>query len=113
MELPVEIKLRYAQQGLLSSIRPDHYVLDILAAQMHMRSEGVQRDVLFDRRLARDFPVVSVRRNIRDLTPGLYFSAVYNLGFADVLAAYEHSVNDPFGQDLVSHRTFRKPQPKH
>src|ERR1700687_5042789 len=58
MKLPVEIKLRYAQQRLLSSVRPNQYVLDILPAQMHMRSEGVKCDVLFDRRLPRNFPVV-------------------------------------------------------
>src|SRR5262245_37035709 len=41
MELPVEVELRHVEQDLLSAVGPDESVFDVLAAQVHVRREGV------------------------------------------------------------------------
>src|SRR5215813_6345222 len=41
MELPVEVELRHVEQDLLAAVGPDESVFDVLAAQVHVRREGV------------------------------------------------------------------------
>src|SRR5580765_6042594 len=69
IQLPVEVVLRHAQDLMLPAVRVDDGVLHVLAAQMHVRRQPIQRDRLRDRRDRGDRPVLGVGRNVRDLRP--------------------------------------------
>src|SRR6185503_11394434 len=69
VQLPVEVVLRHAQDRLLLSVRIDDDVLHVLAAQVHVRRETVERDRLGHRGDRGDRPVLRVGRDVRDLRP--------------------------------------------
>src|SRR5258708_4955274 len=65
-ELPVEIVAGYREQDFASSARPNQLINNIVTSEMHMRRNGQQLLVLFERVAARYFVVRSARRDAEE-----------------------------------------------
>ena len=110
MKLPVEIELRHVEQNLAATIGPDERVLDVLAAQVHVRREGVKRDRFFDRHLARDLPVVYVRRDVGNPPAHLHLFAVNDASLAKLLSADVDRIGNAFREDFVNDGLLGEPE---
>src|SRR5215510_10391877 len=110
MELPIEVELRHVEQYLLAAVGPDESVFDVLAAQMHVRREGVKRDRLLNRHLAGDLPVVDAGRDVGNAASDFDLLAVDHAGFAQLLAADVYRIARAFREDFVRYGLFGEPE---